>query len=84
MLELRAAGYSWRDIGKRLGGRDQTVCRRRWDKLGGNKRLLPPRAKTPAAPSEPPLVDNRGNREPLPAGHPISWGAIALPWQMSA
>ena len=79
MLELRAAGQGWREVGQRLG-RCHVTCLRRWDKIGGGRQLRQMRAMQPP---EPVLeVDtwlSSPDRSPLPVGHPISWGAIVLP-----
>ena len=80
LLELRVAGQSWRSIGKRLG-QWHVSCQRRHEKLGRPGRVLGLRSReveksSPRTTAS--RADHRGS-EPLPAGHPVSWGAIMLP-----
>ena len=80
MLQLRLDGQGWRDIGQRLG-RDHTSCLRHWDRIGGKRRLAQAQLQPPPAPDPGDRWLMSPFRNPLPVGHPVTWGAIALPWQ---
>ncbi len=68
LLQLRAAGVPWPDVGRQLGvGRNAAIERGRRLGLEPGQKL---RAPPPAPPSE------RADRPPLPAGHPMSWHTI--------
>ena len=69
ILQLRAAGFSWRTLASELRvGRNSIIERAR--RLG-----LPPASRL-AAPPRPVL--ERTERPPLPSGHPLSWQAITI------
>ena len=65
LYTLRGEGRSWDAIAAVLGiSRWAAIERGR--RIGAQKPEPPPRAQD----------DGQAGREPLPAGHPISWGAI--------
>ena len=64
LFSLRAQGRSWDAIAAVLGIS-------RWAASERGRRIG---AQKPPAP--PPAEAEEGAREPLPAGHPVSWGAI--------
>jgi hypothetical protein len=64
LRRLRAEGAAWDDIGRVLG-RDRDAVTARAHAIGA--RPPPPDFASP--------IDDPG-REPLPAGHPRSWGAM--------
>jgi hypothetical protein len=68
LLEMRAAGLSWPIVARALQvGRSAAIERAR--SLGVvSKSRLPQPTPRPAVP--------RIDRPPLPAGHPLTWGAI--------
>ena len=67
ILHLRAEGVSWTDISRQLGvGRNAAIARARVLGLEPNHKL----------PSPLPVIVERRDRPPLPAGHPIAWAAI--------
>ncbi len=69
LLTLRAAGVAWREIASELRvGRNAAIERAR--RLG-----VRPLTR-PFVPPLPRLVPERMDRPALPAGHPITWGAI--------
>lgn len=65
ILRLRAAGTSWTKIGEALGlPRNRVIARGR-------------RLKATAPPPMPKVApDQARTTEPLPAGHPATWGLI--------
>ncbi len=68
LLHMRAAGLPWRVIATELRvGRNAAIERAR--RLG-----VRPQVRPPVVRAAPELV--RNDRTPLPAGHPITWGAI--------
>ena len=63
---MRQDGETWLAIGRVLGVS-------RWTAIARGRQIG---AVRPAAPLPPPVLRNPAWREPLPAGHPDSWGAI--------
>jgi hypothetical protein len=64
LMEMRAAGMSWDGICKRLKVSRWAVIQR-GKKVGAE---MPAQAEEPGEPGR--------SADPLPAGHPITWGAI--------
>lgn len=68
LLQMRASGLAWPTVARHLRvGRNAAIERARRLGLLPATRLPPP----PAAPAQP-----RIDRPALPAGHPLTWGAI--------
>ena len=88
ILRLRAAGKTWRAIAE-VTGQWHVSCQRRHEVLlRSGENALPtregistsgPNAVSPCDRVVPdPVRLPRRNGEALPAGHPVTWGAIAL------
>lgn len=77
--EMRAQGAFWRAIGIRLG-RPHQNCRRVWvESLRNPGGWARPRGE--GRPQDRLRQPRSDNRAPLPAGDPISWGALRTPFQ---
>lgn len=85
ILRLRAERKTWRAIAE-VTGQWHVSCQRRWEVLtrsGENLNknsqvfMAPKRAKKINQLHQTQLAGPRRNGEALPAGHPISWGAIS-------
>jgi len=63
---MRAEGHSWDGISAALGIS-------RWAAIERGRRIG---ARKPDAPAPDPRPQSDPAREPLPAGHPLSWGLI--------
>jgi len=83
MIEMRAAGASWRAVALKLG-KSHLGCRRHWvTKLQGKAGWARPRSirARAALPTETrqqasALRGSVASREPLPAGNSVTWEAI--------
>jgi hypothetical protein len=77
IVTRRAAKASWDDLARELGCSRWTVI-----EYARKSGLTVERARSMTqAPAEEPHWHDDPNREPLPPGHDISWGAIAnSPW----
>lgn len=70
ICQMRGDGATWAEIGRQLGLSRNTVIER-------GRRLraeAPPRRVPPEAVEEDDLHNK--NREPLPAGHKLTWGLL--------
>ena len=83
ILRLRAEGRTWRAIAE-VTGQWHVSCQRRHEVLtrsGENHAARSPKASQANLPTSTvpePVRLLRRNGEALPAGHPTTWGAIAL------
>jgi hypothetical protein len=73
LVELLAAGLTYREVGRKLGISRDAVDKKAW-RMGLRCKL--PSLRKAAIVERPPMREP-GHLEPLPPGHPITWGAIS-------